>query len=69
MLAIDASADISIGETLVQLAVDANPEFAGAIGMGFLKKSGDTYEVHIEFKQGLLTVNGAPMPLPLPAFQ
>ena len=26
-------------------------------------------EMHVEFRRGLLTINGAPMPLPLPALQ
>jgi hypothetical protein len=34
--------------------------------MGILKKDGDFYVVNAEYRKGLLTVNGAPMPIPLP---
>jgi hypothetical protein len=36
--------------------------------MGFLQKNGDVYELAAKYKKGLLTVNGAPMPIPLGAF-
>jgi hypothetical protein len=35
------------------------------VGMGFLRKNGDVYEMRAEYAKGLLTVNGAPMPIPL----
>ena len=38
-----------------------------AAGMGFLKKNGDDYEMAAEYRKGLLTVNGAPMPIPIPS--
>jgi hypothetical protein len=37
--------------------------------MGFLRRKGDAYEMEASFKKGLLTVNGAPMPLPIPGLQ
>jgi hypothetical protein len=40
-----------------------------AIGAGYLVKRGDVYELDAELKKGLLTVNGAPIPLPLGAFR
>ena len=69
LLATEAVADFSIGEELVQLAMAANPEVGGIIGMGYLRKNGDVYEMHAEFKKGLLTVNGAPIPVPLNRLQ
>ncbi len=69
LLAIDATADLSIAEDLVRLAMAADPEVGGIIGMGFLRKNGDVYELRAEFKKGLLTVNGAPMPIPLTGLQ
>ena len=69
LLAIDATADFSIAEELVQLAMAANPEVGGIIGMGFLRKNADAYELHAEFRNGLLTVNGAPLPVPLTGLQ
>ena len=69
LLAMDASANISIAEDLVRLAMAADPDVGGIIGMGFLQKDGDVYVLRAEFKRGLLTVNGAPMPIPLTGLQ
>jgi len=66
LLSVDASADISMPQDLVEIITAQNPHANAAIGMGFLRKNGDVYEMHAEFKQGLLTVNGAPIPFPLP---
>jgi uncharacterized protein YdgA (DUF945 family) len=46
-----------------------NPQAHAAIAMGFLRRKGDAYEMAASFENGLLTVNGAPMPLPFPAIQ
>ena len=69
LLALDATFDISIPEQLVAIATATNPQINAAIGMGFLQSNGNVYEMHAEFKNGLLTVNGAPMPLPIPGLQ
>jgi uncharacterized protein YdgA (DUF945 family) len=66
VLALTASADLSIPVALMELAQSANPQSASLIAMGILKKDGDTYIVNAEYEKGLLTVNGAPMPIPLP---
>ena len=69
LLALDATFDVSIPEQLVAIATATNPQFNAAIGMGFLRSNGNVYEMQAEFKNGLLTVNGAPMPLPIPGLQ
>ena len=69
LLATEATADFGIGEGLVQLAMAANPEVGGIIGMGYLRKNGDVYEMRAAFRKGLLTVNGAPVPVPLNGLQ
>ena len=66
LLALDASAEISLPAPLVDFATRANPDMHAAIAMGFLRKKGDYYIMEAAFKKGLLTVNGAPMPVPLP---
>jgi hypothetical protein len=68
LLALDASADISLPAALVDMATQSNPEMLAAIGMGFLQKKGNYYVLQAAFKQGLLNVNGAPMPIPLTGF-
>ncbi len=70
LLGIVASADISVPQGLVDLAMQMNPQAAGAvIGMGYLKQNGDVYEMQARYKKGVLTVNGAPIPVPLGMFQ
>ena len=35
------------------------------VGGGYLLKRGDAYIMDAQLKKGLLTVNGAPIPIPL----
>ena len=42
-----------------------NPDAGAIIGMGYLRRNGDVYEMHAEYAKGLLTINGAPMPIPM----
>ncbi len=65
LLATEASADISIPAALVDMALEMNPQAGAAVGMGFLQKNGDMYEMSAEYKKALLTINGQPMPIPL----
>ena len=67
LLGTEASANITVPEALVDMAVQMNPQAGAAVGMGFLIKNGDVYEMEAEYKKGLLTINGAPMPIPLGA--
>jgi uncharacterized protein YdgA (DUF945 family) len=67
LLATGGTLDLRIAETLVQLATTASPEFGGLIGMGYLRRNGDVYELRAKLEDGLLTVNGAPLPLPFNA--
>ena len=64
-----ASLDVRVPEALVQLASSMNPQTGAIIGMGYLKKEGDFYVMDADLKQGLLTINGAPIPIPMGAFQ
>ncbi len=64
-----ASLDITIPEALVQLATSMNPQAGAVIAMGLLTKEGDVYEMDADLEKGLLTINGAPIPIPLGAFR
>jgi uncharacterized protein YdgA (DUF945 family) len=68
LLATEASADISVPEALIEMAMQMNPQAGAVVGMGFLQKNGDVYEMKADYKKGLLTINGAPMPIPMGAF-
>ena len=69
LLALDATAELSMPTELVELLTALDPQMNAAIGMGFLRKNGDIYEMKASFQKGLLTVNGAPMPIPMPGIQ
>lgn len=63
-----ASADIRIPAMLVDMAAMMNPEAEQLITMGLLIQNGDAYEMQAEYAQGLMTINGAPFPIPLTGF-
>lgn len=69
LLALEASANLRIPAELVDLIVATNPQANAAIAMGILRKNDDFYTTEAAYKKGLLTVNGAPMPIPLPSAQ
>lgn len=66
IMALDATLDVSIPAELYDYAVTIDPQVSMAVGMGFLRRNGDVYEMEASFRGGRLTVNGAPMPIPLP---
>ncbi len=69
LLSLDASANISLPVDFVDMMTEAYPEMHAVIAMGFLRRKGDYYTMEAAFEKGLLTVNGAPMPLPIPGMQ
>lgn len=69
LLALDASFDLRVPAELMDIATAMDPQINAAVGMGFLRQNGDVYEMQAAFENGLLTVNGAPMPLPIPGMQ
>lgn len=64
-----ATINVRVPEALVQFASSVNPQTGALVGMGYLKKDGDVYIMDADFKKGLLTINGAPIPIPMGAFQ
>ncbi len=69
LLNTEASANLTVPQGLIDMAMQMNPQVGMAIGMGFLQQKGDVYEMEAQYKKGLLTINGAPMPIPLGNFQ
>ena len=65
LLGTEASIDLSLPAALVEQMGQGNQQIAVAIGGGYLLKNGDVYEMKALLKKGLLTVNGAPIPIPL----
>jgi uncharacterized protein YdgA (DUF945 family) len=65
LLGTQGSAQLSVPEALVDMALAMNPQAGAIVGMGFLAKSGDAYKMDARLEKGLLTINGAPIPIPL----
>ena len=65
LLATEASIDLSVPAELIDTYAQGNPQAAMAIGGGYLVRRGDDYVMEAQLKKGLLTVNGAPIPIPL----
>jgi len=66
LLATTASADIRMPTALFEFLRMMNPQAGALVAMGILLKDGDDYVMNAEYAQGLLNVNGAPMPIPMP---
>lgn len=65
LLGTEASIDLSIPAALVDALGPENPQLAMAVGGGYLVRKGEDYVLEARMKKGLLTLNGAPMPIPL----
>ena len=65
LLDLSADADLTVAADFVDFAMAMNPQAGAVVNMGLLRKNGDVYEMRAEYAKGLLTVNGAPMPIPL----
>jgi uncharacterized protein YdgA (DUF945 family) len=69
MLGMTASVDLKVPVELFDLATSMNPQAGSLIAMGILQKDGENYVMAAAYAKGLVTVNGAPMPLPIPGIQ
>jgi uncharacterized protein YdgA (DUF945 family) len=65
LMALDAKLDVTIPGPVFDSLAAIEPQLATAAATGFLRKSGDAYEMQALFEDGLLTINGAPMPITL----
>ena len=64
--AMSGNASLSVPGEMVDMALAMNPQAQMVVGMGFLQKNGEVYEMEALYEKGLLTVNGAPIPIPMP---
>ena len=69
LLNMSANLDLRIPAEVYQMAAMMSPEAGSLVSMGFLKQEGDEFVMQAEYAQGLVNVNGAPMPLPMPGMQ
>ena len=65
LLALDAGAELRIPMKLFERLVAEEPDLNTLAGLGYLRREGDFYELHAAFSKGVLTVNDAPIPIPL----
>lgn len=66
LLAMTANIDVRVPAELFELAAMMNPQAGSLIAMGILQQEGDDYVMKAEYAQGLVNVNGAPLPIPIP---
>ncbi|MDA0678766.1 MAG: DUF945 family protein [Proteobacteria bacterium] len=66
LLGMTASIDIRLPAELFDMATMMNPQAGALLAMGILQKEGNDYVMAAEYAQGLVSVNGVPMPIPIP---
>jgi uncharacterized protein YdgA (DUF945 family) len=66
LLATTANIDLRVPAELFDLATMMNPQAGSLIAMGILQQEGEDYVMKAEYAQGLVSVNGAPIPIPIP---
>ncbi len=67
LMSTEATANLSVPAELLETQAQGNAQVGMLVGGGFLLKRNDEYVMEAELKKGLVTVNGAPIPLPLGA--
>jgi hypothetical protein len=67
LLSTQAQANIVIPAPLFEQIASRIPDARALVALGFLVPNGGAYELKAEFAQGLLTINGAPQPIPIPS--
>ena len=66
LLKMQASLNLQMPADVFDMIVAMQPEARSAVAMGFLIPENGEYRMNVEYAQGLATVNGLPMPIPLP---
>ena len=68
LLKTKASIDLKVPAALIDMATSVNPQASGLIAAGYLVREGDVYIMDADMESGLLTINGAPIPIPAGMF-
>lgn len=66
LLATKADISLRVPAEVFDLLTAMNPQMGSLIAMGIVQKDGDDYVMDAKYAEGLVNVNGAPMPLPIP---
>ncbi len=66
LLNMTAAVDLRLPVALFEMLAMMSPEAGALVAMGILQKDGDDYVMEADYAKGLINVNGAPMPIPIP---
>ncbi len=66
LLTLSATLDMRVPGSIYEMAAMMSPEAGSLVSMGILVPDGDDFIVNAEYAQGLINVNGVPMPIPMP---
>ena len=66
ILSTTASIDVRVPVSLFDMVAMMSPEANSLVAMGILIKEGEDYVMDADYEKGLVNVNGAPMPIPIP---
>jgi len=69
LLNMTASMNVSVPGPIFEMAAMMNPQANQLLAMGIIIKDEDDYVMAAEYAQGLVNVNGAPLPIPIPGLQ
>ena len=66
LLNMTADIDVRIPGPIYEMIAMMNAQAGSLVAMGILKQDGGDYVMEAEYAQGLVNVNGSPMPIPMP---
>jgi hypothetical protein len=66
LLALNGKADVELPVALIDAMPDLATQIQPLIATGFLLRDGENYVLRAAYAKGLATINGAPMPIPMP---
>lgn len=66
LLKLKASINLTVPADVMDMVLELQPDVGMIVAMGFLVLQEDEYKMNLEYAQGLATVNGMPMPVPMP---
>lgn len=66
LLATTASLNLRLSGTVYEMLAATNPQAGALLAMGILKPDGGDFVMEARYAQGLVNINGAPLPVPMP---
>lgn len=69
LLALQGKAGIDMPVALFEATHQLAQQLQPLLAAGFLRREGERYVLQAEYAKGLATINGAPLPIPLPGIQ